>query len=160
MTTANSMTGSGFYFSLPRVLHQMRGSPAAPSENHAIEAYLGSIGAFLITFLYGWELLIVGWRGGPAIVAGMLLVFAVWMFWILVFYLNSLLIKLLRLVGLFRQTSNRDAQNIFIGVVIAILAYRLSILPTWAHWIGVFCLTLLTINLLAALFLKLLPKPR
>jgi hypothetical protein len=141
----------GFYFSLSRLLTRT----ANISESNVLEAYLGSIGIFVVTFFVGLPLFTRGLRGWPSFAAGVLLFFAVWIFWLAVFYINSLVIRFLRTCGLFRRTDNRHAQDILIGIVIAVLAYQLSILPSWTRWIGVSCLVLLGANLLAALSLKL-----
>jgi hypothetical protein len=150
MKDAENAAG-GFYFSLPRLLN--RG--ANVSESNVLETYLGSIGIFMVTFFIGLPLFTPGLHGWPALAMGILLFCAVWIFWLAVFYINSLIIRLLRTCGLFPRTDNRHAQDILIGIVITVLAYQLSILPSWTRWMGVSCLVLLGANLLAALSLKL-----
>lgn len=149
-----------FYFALPRLLNRMRGGTDEISESNAAEAYLGSIGIFAVSFLFALQLFVDRLSGWSSIVFGVGLVFAVWIFWLFVFYINSLMIKVLRACGLFRGTPNRRAQDIFIGIVVAAMAYRLSILPGWMSWIGLLCLYALGANLIAAAVLRLAPRQR
>ena len=152
MKTAN---GSDFYFALPRLLNRMRGGSDKISESNAVEAYFGSIVAFMVSFLFVWQLFAGRCTGWQVITAVILLVFAVSIFWLLVFYLNSLVIKILRIGGIFRKMANRHAQDILIEVLVAVFAYELAISASWTRWIGIFCLLLLGTNLAAALLLVL-----
>jgi hypothetical protein len=151
---------NAFYFALPRLLNRMRGGTDEVSESNAAEAYLGSIGIFIITFVFGLQLFAERFSGGSVMAFDLLFVFAVWIFWLVVFYINSLIVKLLRACGLFRGTPNRRAQDIFVGILVAAMAYRLSILPGWLGWIGWLCLCALGANFLAAILLKLIPNTR
>ena len=151
---------NAFYFALPRLLNLMRGGTDKVSESNAAESYLGSIGIFIITFVFGLQLFAERFSGWSVIAFDLVLVFAVWIFWLIVFYINSLIVKLLRACGLFRETPNRRAQDIFIAIVLAAMAYRLSILHGWLGWIGWLCLCALGANFLAAILLKLIPNTR
>lgn len=151
---------SAFYFALPRLLNRMRGGTDEVSESNAAEAYLGSIGTFIITFLFGLQLFAERFSGWSLIVSAALLVFAVWIFWLAIFYINSIFIKGLRACGLFRGTPNRRVQDIFVGIVVAAMSYRLSILHAWPGWAGWLCLCVLGANFLAAILLKLIPNTR
>lgn len=151
---------NAFYFALPRLLNRMRGGTDKVSESNAAESYLGSIGIFIITFVFGLQLFAERFSGWSVIAFDLVLVFAVWIFWLIVFYINSLIVKLLRACGLFRETPNRRAQDIFIAIVLAAMAYRLSILHGWLGWIGWLCLCALGANFLAAILLKLIPNTR
>lgn len=146
---------NGFYFAVLRLLGRLWGDANEDAEGTAVEAYLGSIGIFVITFLVGLELFAGRFSGWRSIAFSILLVFAVWIFWLAVFYINSFVIRFLRACRLFRRTENRHAQSILIGLVVAGLAYQLSILNSSTRWVGVFVLLLLGANLLAALVLKL-----
>jgi hypothetical protein len=152
MKTAN---GSDFYFALPRLLNRMRGGSDKISESNAVEAYFGSIVAFMVSFLFARQLFAGRCTGWQVITAVILLIFAVSIFWLLVFYINSLVIKILRIGGIFRKMANRHAQDILIEVLVAVFAYELAISVSWTRWIGIFCLLLLGTNLAAALLLVL-----
>jgi hypothetical protein len=151
---------NAFYFALPRLLNRIRGGTDKVSESNAAESYLGSIGIFIIPFVFALQLFAERFSGWSAIAFDLVLVFAVWIFWLIVFYINSLIVKLLRACGLFRETPNRRAQDIFIAIVLAAMAYRLSILHGWLGWIGWLCLCALGANFLAAILLKLIPNTR
>jgi hypothetical protein len=144
-----------YYFALPRLLNRIRGGSDKISESNAAEAYFGSIVALVVSFLFARQLF-----GGPrpvgqAIAIGSLLFFAVSIFWLLVFYVNSLVIKILRTGGIFRKMANRHAQDILIEIIVGVLAYELSIFVSWTRWLGIFCLLLLGANVVAALLLFL-----
>ena len=151
---------NAFYFALPRLLNRMRGGTDEVSESNAAEAYLGSIGIFIITFVFGLQLLAERFSGWSLIVSAAVLVFAVWIFWLAIFYINSIFINGLRACGLFRVTPNRRAQDFFIGIVVATMSYRLSILHGWPGCIGWLCLCALVANFIAAILLKLIPNTR
>jgi len=155
MKTGNEHAFGGFYFALPRLLHRMRGGTDRISERNAVEAYFGSIVAFVVSFLFSWQLFAGRCPGWQAIAVGILLFFAVSIFWLFVFYINSLIIKILRTGGIFRKMADRHAQDILIEIIVAIFAYGLSISVSWTRWIGIFCLLLLGLNLAAALLLAL-----
>jgi hypothetical protein len=151
---------NAFYFALPRLLNRMRGATDEVSESNAAEAYLGSIGIFIITFVFGLQLFGERFSSWSVIAFDLVLVFAVWIFWLVVFYINSLIVKLLRACGLFRETPNRHAPDIFIGIVVAAMAYRLSTLHGWPGWVGLLCLCALGANFVAAMLLKLISNAR
>jgi hypothetical protein len=109
----------------------------------------------MVSFLFAWQLFAGPCPVGQAIALGILLFFAVSIFWLFVFYLNSLVIKILRTGGIFRKMANRHAQDILIEIIVAVLACELSTSASWTRWIGIFCLLLLGTNFVAALFLAL-----
>src|ERR1017187_10290865 len=155
MKTGNESAFGDFYFALPRLLHRMGGGTDKISEGNAAEAYLGGIVTFLVSFLFSWQLLAGRCTGWQAIAVGIVLLLAVSILWLLVFYLDSLVIKILRIGGIFRKMANRHAQDILIQIVVAAFAYELAISVSWMRCIGFFCLLLLGVNFAAALLLVL-----
>jgi hypothetical protein len=155
MKTEKENAFGDFYFALPRLLNRIRGGADKISESNAVEAYFGTILALVVSFLFARQLFAGRCTGWQAIAVGILLLVTVSIFWLFVFYFNSLLIKILRTCGIFRKMANRHAQDIFIQVVVAAFAYELSISVSWTRWIGIFCLLLLGTNLAAALLLVL-----
>lgn len=153
MNAQNENVCGDFYFALPRLFNRIRGGSDRISESNAVEAYFGSIAAFMMSFLFAWQLFAGRCTGWRAIAVGILLLFAVSGFWLLVFYINSLIIKTLRIAGIFRQMANRYAQDILIEIIVAVFACELATSISWTRWIGIFCLFLLGLNLATALFL-------
>src|SRR5450755_1045255 len=100
MKTGNENAFGDFYFAWPRLLNRMRGRTDKISESNVVEAYFGSIVAFMVSFLFARQLFAGRCSGWQAIAVGILLLFAVSISWLFVFYLNSLLIKILRTCGI------------------------------------------------------------
>ena len=102
-----------FYFSLFRVLAMLRGGDARRTENNVFEAWLVGFMIYSIHYLFFATLFIPSnlklWLTALLLVA---LAFWVWLFWLLLLYLNSVIIKFLHLGGFFRALPTRRAQSI------------------------------------------------
>ena len=155
MTNTKSKIPVGFYFSLPRLLSGVTGRGFHFSEGGFFETCLGSLAVLLIPYLFLVDLVINHLAGWMAFVAGVALLFAIWIFWLVVLYLNSVMIEVLHDLGFFRKVTGRHLQDIFVGIIITFFASELSILNSWVRWIGIFWLIILAMNLLAALSLAL-----
>ncbi|SRR6266487_3648506 len=155
MTNTKSKIPVGFYFSLPRLLSRVTGRGFHFSEGGFFETCLGSLAVLLIPYLFLVDLVINHLAGWMAFVAGVALLFAIWIFWLVVLYLNSVMIEVLHDLGFFRKVTGRHLQDIFVGIIITFFASELSILNSWVRWIGIFWLIILAMNLLAALSLAL-----
>lgn len=139
-----------FYFALPRLLSKMRGGSARRAETNATEAWLVGAGIYGISYLYfaGYLSAISSWW-----LFGLLLVvlaFGVWLFWLLMFYLNSLILKLLHGVGLFRTIPMRRGQSVLLGTVGTAMAAALLQRGAFVSEIGAIWLTATAMNLVAA----------
>src|SRR3954469_7919152 len=99
----NEMHSPRFYFALPRLLALLRQSDSRRAEPNATEAWAGSIAVFAVTWLFFANLLLPDnlpwWLAAFVFVA---LPFLILLLWVLALHLNSLILKLLRLCGLFR----------------------------------------------------------
>jgi hypothetical protein len=138
-----------FYFALPR-LRTGRGA----SEGTAGEAYFGS--AIILAVTYFLLVDLVQTRGVGATVAKDIgLVFATCVFWVVMLYFNSLIIRGVRQCGFLGSISNRSAQHFLVTVLLTLFAAELWIQPAWNRWVGAAYLLLLAINLVAAAFLRL-----
>ena len=142
-----------FYFALPRLLSKMRGGNASRAENNAVEAWAGGVGIYAVSYLYFAEYLseVNNWY-----LRGLLLVvlaFLVWLFWLLVFYLNSLILKLLHGVGLFRALPRRRGQSILLVTIATAMAVALVQRSSLVSEIGAIWLTANAMNLVAAAIL-------
>jgi hypothetical protein len=149
---------TSFYFSLPRLVGKILGRSSNPSEGGSLEAYAGSLVIFVITYLFFVDLATAQLTGWKTVPLGVLIGFAVWIFWVAVLYLNSFLIQGLHLVGFFRRTPSLHLQDVLIGVLITLFSVELSIRNSWLRWGGILWLMFLLSNLAAALVLRLLPR--
>jgi len=86
---------------------------------------------------------------------GVALLFAIWIFWLVVLYLNCVMIQVLHGLGFFRAVTKRHLQDILVGLIITFFASELSILNSWVRWIGILWLIILAMNLAATLSLAL-----
>ena len=107
-----------FYFSLFRLIALLRGGDARRAESNGFEAWLVGLMIYSIHYLFFATLFIPShlepWLTALLLVA---LAFWVWLFWLLLLYLNSVIIKLLHLCGLFRTIPTRRAQSILWGIL-------------------------------------------
>jgi hypothetical protein len=81
------------------------------------------------------------------------LLFLVWLFWLVVLYLNSLIIKLLRLAGLFRSIPTRRAQSILLATWATAMAFHLLDRGSWIGEVASIWLVAVAMNLAAAAIL-------
>jgi hypothetical protein len=82
-----------------------------------------------------------------------ILVFFVWIFWLVVLYLNSLVIKLLRLAGIFQEIPIRRAQSILAGISTTAMAWSVLQRGSWMGEIAAIWLCAVALNLAAAILL-------
>ena len=139
-----------FYFALPRLIATMRGADGRRAENNGTEATVGSVAIYLINYLFVaqfvpatlplWQTAL--WLAG--------IVFLTWFLWLLVLYLNSLIIKLLRPLGLFRSIPTRRAQSILLGTWVTAMAFDLLERGSWIGEVASIWLVAVTMNLAAA----------
>jgi hypothetical protein len=160
MTNTKSKIPAGFYFSLLRLLSKVTGHGSHFSEGGVFETCLGTFVVLLIPYLFLVDLAMNHLAGWMACVAVVMLPFAIWIFWLVVLYLNSVMIQVLHGLGFFRKVIERRLQDIFVGIIITFFASELSILNSWIRWIGIFWLMILAMNLAAALSLALTSKRR
>ena len=158
MTKPNPNSSPAFYFALPRLISRLFGRRTELSENNGLEAYLGSFVVFAIPYLLAAHLFASESHGWVALIAYSLLIFAVCAFWLFAFYANSLVIKATRAVGFFREMPDRYVQDMLVWVLIIIFSGRLAVSDSWIRWAGVVCLAVMSLNIVAALFLVLLNR--
>ena len=139
-----------FYFALPRLIATMRGADGRRAENNGTEAWVGSVAIYLINYLFFAQFIPADlklWQTALLLVALALLV---WFFWLLVLYLNSLIIKLLLPVGLFRSIPIRRAQSILLGTWATAMAFDLLDRGSWIGEVASIWLVAVAMNLAAA----------
>src|SRR2546421_2121895 len=84
-----------FYFALPRFLAKLRGGDTRRAEKKGVEAWMANFAIYAISYLYFAGFIrdaLTWWLRGLLFVA---LAFLVWLFWLLVLYVNWLILKLL-----------------------------------------------------------------
>src|SRR4051794_16152272 len=148
----------GFYFALPRLLVSFLGERPFRAENNFEEALVaGGIGVVLpllallqATGAFDYSL---GCTSAIALLA------AVIPFWLIVFYLNSLLIGVFRKGRLFKHYTNRTLQNAVVLGMLTLCSLYLAFSESLIRWIGFAMLTLIALDLFAAVALPLANDP-
>jgi hypothetical protein len=144
-----------FYFALPRLLAHWRGGDATRAEKNGGEAWAAHLAIFAISYLYfarfvpacaSW------WLSALMLVA---LPFLVCLFWLLMLYLNSLILKLLQSLGFLRSLPIRRGQGVLIVTTTAVMAAALVQSDSFAGEIGALWLIATAMNLIAATILAL-----
>ena len=139
-----------FYFALPRFISTMRAADGRRAENNGTEATVGSVAIFLINYLFFAQFVpatLPVWQSALWLVG---LVFLTWFFWLLILYLNSLIIEILRHVGVFRTIPTRRAQSILLGTWTTAMAFDLLERGSWIGEVAAIWLVAVAMNLAAA----------
>jgi hypothetical protein len=142
-----------FYFALTRLLAMLRGGDARRAEQNATEAWVVGIATYVISYLFfaAFAPDTLGW--GPKGFTLVLLAFLVWLFWLLALDFNSLVLKLLRELGLFRTIPTRRGQSILIATTVTAMAFGLLQRGSLAGEFGAIWLAAVAMNLVAAMIL-------
>ena len=145
----------GFYFSLPRIVAMLFGGNPQRSESNGFEAVLVGVWVYLIHLLY-FAIKFIPHLPTRFLAPLLLIVIAIaiWPFWLLVLYLNALLIKLLRHFGLFQTIPNRRAQNILFGIYTTLMAGSVFAVHPWLWQLSAAWLLAVVLNLIAGLVLS------
>ena len=147
---------SGFYFSLPRLISKIGGGDARRAETNAAEAWAAGLLFYLIGYVFfAAEFIphgIAPWLTALLLIA---VAFFVWLVWLLLLYINSVIIKLLHLCGLFRTLPARRAQSVLLGFFTNAMACTLLFHGSWMRGIGLFWLLAVAANLASAFVLAL-----
>ena len=145
-----------FYFSLFRVMAMLRGGDARRAESNGFEARLVGLMMYSIHYLFFATLLIPSnlepWLTALLLVA---LAFWIWLFWLLLLYLNSVIVKVLRAVGFSRTIPIRRIQSISWGIVTTAMALELLQCSPWMRELGAIWLVAAAMNMTSALVLAL-----
>jgi hypothetical protein len=104
----------GFYFSLPRLLSKVTGHNSDFLEGGFCETYLGSLVVLLIPYFFLVDLVMNHVGRWMTFATGVALLFAIWIFWLVVLYLNWVMIQVLRGLGFFRGVTERHLQDILV----------------------------------------------
>ena len=143
-----------FYFSLFRVIAMLRGGDARRAESNGFEALLVGLTIYSIHYLFFATRFIPSnlepWLTALLLVA---LAFCIWLFWLLLLYVNSVIVKLLHLCGLFRAIPTRRAQSALWGISTTAMACALLKSSPWPREFAAIWLVAVAMNLAAAVVL-------
>jgi len=150
----------GYAFALSRLAARSTGRKPRRAEFSGAEAYGLSLLIFGICCVFVARALLPFVR--PMAFYLMVLIilpFAIWIAFLLLYYLNSLAIALLRRVGWYNALTNNPFQHVVIMSLISLIAfYFLFEEPAWVKSLGIFWLGLLSLNLLSILIEKFLDE--
>jgi hypothetical protein len=143
-----------FYFSLFRLLALFRGGDARRAESNGFEAWLLGLAIYAIHYLFFVRLFIsthlASWQVALLLLAN---AFWIWLFWLLLLYINSVIIQALRVGGLFRTIPIRRAQSILWGICTTAMACALLDGSPALREFGAIWLVAVAMNLAAAVIL-------
>ena len=157
--TTNQPQAPAFYFAFPRLIQRLLGGTALRGENNWIEAYGTGVVMYLISYFYavGWfELRRDFWL---SLLALLPLAFGMWVFWLVVVYLNSLIIRGLRVAGWLDRASKAAAQSVLLTALTTFFAFDLARLNSIVRWLALSWFVILTLNLVSALILMFVDQP-
>jgi hypothetical protein len=150
-----------FHFAFPRLCTRFGGGDATAVETNWAEANIVGAAVMLISYLAlrGWIV-----RGAASISRELLfvvpLVLTTWIFWLVALYLDSLVLRLLRAIGLLSRASNADAQSVMVAMITTAFAVQLTGERGWPHLLGWLWIAAVCANLLAAMLLALTSRAR
>lgn len=140
---------SGYWFALPRLCARLGGQKVRRAEWSRWEAYgLGWL-VFGIGCVFLGRALCTVVRPWPGRALCLLLTpIAIWLACLLIFFVNWLLAKLLRRLGLYSGRTNKPVQSFVIIALVTLLAALLVRDETgWLRSLGIFWLGLVGLNL-------------
>jgi hypothetical protein len=144
-----------FYFALPRLLAVWRGGDPERGEQNSGEAWVAGVGSYLVSYLFFARLIPATFDFWLKTLLLIGLAFAVWVFWLVALYLNSLVLKLAGACGLFRALPARRGQSVLVGATTTAMAIALLPRGGAVAEIGAIWLTAVAMNLAAATVLAL-----
>ena len=142
-----------FYFALLRLLALLRGGDSRRAEMNGMEAWIGSVGIFLISYLF-----FAGGLGqqGPWWLKTLVLAalpFFVLVFWLFALFLNTLILRALHFFGAFRSLPIRRGQAVLVGTATTAMGLQLLRSGSITGEIAAIWLVAVAMNLAAALIL-------
>ena len=145
----------GNYFALPRFIRKLRGGNATRSEGNWLEAYVLGAVVYLLSYLFAANLLLPRLTWWQTAIVLPLLLFGLWISWLIVLYINSLIAKGCETIGLFPDLPRRHVQSVLMGILTTVFAAQLLTADPWLRVIGALWLAAVALNLAAALMLAL-----
>ena len=151
----------GYAFALPRLVSRLTGRKARRAEFSSAEAYGLGILVFGISCVFVARALLPIVRPlALYLVVLFVLPFAIWVAFLLLYYLNSLVIAPLRKLGFYSAVTNNPCQHIVIVLLTTGIALHfLRAESLWVKSLGLFWFGLLCLNILSIFVEKLLDEP-
>jgi hypothetical protein len=144
-----------FYFALPRLMSKWRGGEATRAEKNSSEAWAAGVALYSVSYLFFATLVPAKFEWWLTVLVLIALTFGVWLFWLVLLYLNSLIIKLLRFIGVIRTVPDRHAQSVLVSTTATAMACSLLNSGSWTTDIAALWIIAVTMNLAAAGILAL-----
>ena len=151
----NELRNPRFYFALPRLLALLRHGDTRRAELNGGEAWAGNVAIFVVSYLFFARFIpgdLVWWLAPLALIVLAVLVL---LFWLLALFLNSLLLKLLRSLGLFRMLPARRGQAVLVVITTTAMAVQLVECGSLSSEIGAIWLVAVALNMGAAIILAI-----
>jgi hypothetical protein len=158
--TARETCAVGYAFALPRLVARLAGREVRRVPWSRWEAYGVGILVFGMSCAFAARILLplvrpVFWRLLTLIV----LPFAMWVAWLLLYYVVSLVIGVFRKFGLYSDATNNPFQHV---VIISLMTLVAALFTrdemVWMRSLGALWLVLVALNLLSILTLKILDE--
>ncbi len=150
----------GYAFALPRLVARLAGRKVRRAELSRGEAYGVGLLVFGISCVVAARAILPFAR---PLVWQMLclffLPFAMWIAWLLLYYVNALFIAMFRKLGLYSAVTNNPFQHVIIMSLSTLLATLLAYKETgWMECLGILWLGLVALNLFSIACLALLDE--
>ena len=144
-----------FYFALPRLLAKLGGGSADPTDTNWLET--NAVGTLIhaVVFLFFARLFLAGRETWQQLLLLVPLAIFTLLFWMLLFAIQTLIIRSARALGLLRNIRDDRANGVLIGIVTTAFAWQLLGAGTWLRAIAAVWLVAVALNLLAACVLAL-----
>jgi hypothetical protein len=145
--------GAGFYFGFPRLIQKLLGGSAARSESNWLEAYATGVLMYVLSYCYAVFWFELRRDSILSLLALVPLAFAMWIFWLIVVYVNSLVIRALRIAGVLSRDAKRQAQSVLIAALTSLFAYQLVRLNSPLRWLAFGWFVIVALNMLSSAIL-------
>jgi hypothetical protein len=144
-----------FYFALPRLVAKVFGGSARRTDSNWLET--NSVGAAIhaIVYVFFARWLLNGLPAWQQAALLLPLVIVVLLFWMLLFGIQSLMIKAVRGAGMLRDLPAWRVQGVLIAIMTTVFAWDLIGAGSWMRVLGWFWIAAVSLNLLAASILAL-----
>jgi hypothetical protein len=149
----------GYYFAFPRLIHRLLGGTAERRENNWVEAYGTGVFIYLLSYVYAVDWFELKRDSVLSLLALIPLLFGMWIFWLVVVYLNSLVIKALRVAGWIDRSAKPGAQSVLLSALTSLFALDVARMDSVVRWLALAWFVMLALNIFSAAVLAFVPEP-